>query len=101
MDVDADILKKFVVYVLNGLKKFESELTAHQLTFLVFKQTQPMVGQLLDDALEAARISPALQQQMREKYDPVLESLQQAEQSDLDSELLKFLKKWKPTGLIN
>jgi len=55
-----------------GIKGLESELRAYERAFAAFKIALPQYAQLLDDSLVAARLSPALQEMMRKKYDEVL-----------------------------
>jgi hypothetical protein len=96
MQVDPEKHKDLMVYMMGLFKSLETQLLAYQMFVHALKVLFPADYQVIDDTLQQALDSPALQQVMNQKYDAAVEMLKKRfDEAILDEELSKWIRDWK------
>lgn len=99
MDIDVERLKAVYRHFAQNFKALDAELMAYR---TVFHAMKVVLGPEAEKALEVARKSVELQEQMNRKYDAPLEKfLAHIDQVAVHQELEELLQKWSPENPAN
>jgi|SRR5580704_7288853 hypothetical protein len=102
MTTDAETLKKTLMLFTKALRQMEHEMLAHVAVTSMLKQQLGLDDGILDQMLEAARGSDAVEQQLRQKYDERAERILAAiDEVDLQKQLLSLLETVGSKGPVN
>jgi hypothetical protein len=96
MEIDPEKHKELMIYTMKMFKALETQLLAQTMVLHSLKIYHSAHAEI-DQALELAANSPALQQMMDAKYDSAVERLaKQFDQAIGEEELSKWMREWKP-----
>ncbi len=100
MKLESWQLKSFLTVVIGLLEKADTEVWILRVVLNGIKKADPSIP--IEQMIAEAREAPDVYSVMRDKYAPILAAmLEHIDQADLDQELEKFLRDWKPTGPKN
>jgi len=100
MDIDPTKYKDFVLYLFKSLRELETELMAHRLSLESINVAHPELE--VRPFFQKILNSPQLQERMKQKYDPIVEDIQQRlDLATLGQDLERLMKEWKPEGPVN
>ncbi|MGP8157602.1 MAG: hypothetical protein ACLQMT_12155 [Candidatus Acidiferrales bacterium] len=86
---------------IEGFRALDSRLLAYMTVFLMVKQIDPVLYEILVRRLQAVSESEDLQHLMQQKYALILEVLKQSSDESQDQDLFKWFQEWKPEGPKN
>jgi len=100
MEIDKKRLREFIFWLWDIIEKRELELAAHGVAFMLLGASGVVPQKELDDLLKRAKENPppiliARHQEARETLERLLN------EETLESDLLLFLREWKPSGPAN
>ncbi len=96
MQIDRDKVMNFIVFVLDQLENFETELLIYRSVCHGLQST----GHDVDHLLELGKHSPLVQEVMNRKYGAIRQKLTtQCPEGELNQLLSDFLTYWKPENI--
>ncbi len=104
--MDRTKAKSLIQTIISEFKKMGTELAAYEMTFAnlkeALKRDYPDFVALADGSLAGARVSPALHETIRQRYDVPLEMfLAQVSQAETEEEVERLLLEMPTNKFVN